>query len=374
MSFSLRSRKISTISLRKLSLVIFGIFCVQLILNFIVVDVESPEVLESVRNSYETDPKALDFLVRLPRNVLIVEPFHGLGNRLRAYACAAALAKKSNRHLVIIWIRDVHVNASMSALFETGNLTVIDFPVSHLLSIVWDDAKVYDYNVWGRKDEVMQDTMPLPIYVRSAYVLQSQTHVEETEISKELNSLMPSEQVQRRVNQMKSLLVEKKNLVGMHIRMMTDIRKDVPGIENYSQENPASAAHMGPVEQERSRCHYEAFMPHMEQCIRENPKVSFFVASDSSLAVSALRARYPERIISGGLEGCEGELRRRTNCLQSCLAEFLVFSRETSFMILSEWSSASELLIRLSQDTVPHKTGCLKKSSSLRARLGRLWA
>ena len=45
-------------------------------------------------------------------------------------------------------------------------------------------------------------------------------------------------------------------------------------------------------------------------------------------------------------------------CLQIFLAEFLVLSRETSMMILSDWSSASELLVRLSQEKIPHISGC----------------
>jgi hypothetical protein len=122
----------------------------------------------AVRVGIESDSKALDFLRRLPRNVLFVEPFHGLGNRLRAYACAAALAKLSFRHLVVVWIQDPHVNASMSALFDTNNLTVIDFPVSHLLSQVWVDVKMYDYNTKRRKDEIVQDESLVPIYIRSA--------------------------------------------------------------------------------------------------------------------------------------------------------------------------------------------------------------
>jgi len=312
----------------------------------------------------ESDSKALDFLRRLPRNVLFVEPFHGLGNRLRAYACAAALAKLSFRHLVVVWIQDPHVNASMSSLFDTNNLTVIDFPVSHLLSQVWVDVKMYDYNTKRRKDEIVQDKSLVPIYIRSAYVLQSQTRVGEVEISNELNALVPSAEVQKRTNRLYSHLVTKENLVGVHIRMETDIKRDVPGIEQFPSENPAGTTHMGPVERERSRCHYEAFVPHLEKILQENPRANFFVASDSSLAVYTLRRRYPANVISSDineLEQCEGESRRGTSCLQSCLAEFIVLSKKTSKLILSEWSSASELIVRLSRDKIPHKLGCFAK-------------
>ena len=329
----------------------------------------------------ESDSKALDFLRRLPRNVLFVEPFHGLGNRLRAYACAAALAKLSFRHLVVVWIQDPHVNASMSSLFDTNNLTVIDFPVSHLLSQVWVDVKMYDYNTKRRKDEIVQDKSLVPIYIRSAYVLQSQTRVGEVEISNELNALVPSAEVQKRTNRLYSRLVTKENLVGVHIRMETDIRRDVPGIEQFPSANPAGTTHMGPVERERSRCHYEAFVPHLEKILQENPSANFFVASDSSLAVYTLRQRYPGKVISSDineLEQCEGESRRGTSCLQSCLAEFIVLSKKTSKLILSEWSSASELIVRLSRDKIPHKLGCFAKrtvnlSGVWKGRLPRLY-
>jgi hypothetical protein len=343
-----------------------ALFCLAVceVIFFCMVATSSEKTVARV--GVETDSKALDLLRRLPRNVLFVEPFHGLGNRLRAYACAAALAKLSSRHLVVVWIQDPHVNASMSALFDTSNLTVIDFPVAHLLSQVWTDVKKYDYNSKRRKDEIVQDKTLVPIYVRSAYVLQSQTRVGEAEISNELNSLAPSAEVQKRANRLYSFLVAKENLVGVHIRMETDIKRDVPGIGQLPSENPAGTTHMGPVERERSRCHYEAFIPHLEKFLQGNPRVKFFVASDSSLAVYALRQRYPGHVISSDareLAQCEGESRRGTSCLQSCLAEFLVLSKKTSTLILSDWSSASELIIRLSRDKVPHKVGCFAKSA-----------
>ena len=54
---------------------------------------------------------------------------HGLGNRLRAYASAAALAKKSGRHLIIVWIPDMHVDSHFCDLFDMDMHTDFDQPV-----------------------------------------------------------------------------------------------------------------------------------------------------------------------------------------------------------------------------------------------------
>ena len=85
-------RRRYVIRLRRTFVVLFCLAVCEVIF-FCVVASSSKQTVARVR--VETDSKALYFLRRLPRNVLFVEPFHGLGNRLRAYACAAALAKFS---------------------------------------------------------------------------------------------------------------------------------------------------------------------------------------------------------------------------------------------------------------------------------------
>jgi len=339
-------------------------FCLQVVAYFNVagIKISSEEVF-----GLESDPLAIDSLLKLPSRVLIVEPFHGLGNRLRAYASAAALAKLSSRTLVTVWIPDAHVNAPMSTLFDTTGFTVFDFQISHLLRKVWKDVKYYDYNAKGMKDRVIEDTSLSVLYIRSAYILQSQTRVTELDISCELNRLVPSLEVQQLTDKLKMRLAPRADLVGVHIRMITDITRDVPGIERLQTNDPASSAHMGHVDLERSRCHYAAFVPHIEEAIQKNPRVNFLVASDSPQAIHALRARFSTRIISSDLDeqgNCEGEARRGSSCLQISLAEFLVLSKETSALILSDWSSASELIARYNFHKTPKKIGCFDRKVS----------
>jgi hypothetical protein len=322
---------------------------------------------DSVVDSTEFSSEANHLVTQLPQDALIIEPFHGLGNRLRAYGSAAALARKTNRSLIVVWISDVHVNASMTELFQTRRLTIIDMPIHGLVSKIHKDCKMYDYNSPGGKDEVIKDFTASPIYVRSAYVLQSHTRVTEAEIAHELRVLVPVRAVQRRIDDLKLRLPSKRNLVGVHIRMVTDITVDVPGIERVPEWHPASAAHMGQVLKERSRCHYANFVPHIDQAIERKSDSALFVASDSPNALSALRLHYGKRIITSDpeeLDGCQHKLKRQSVCLQLCLAEFLFLSTETSSLILSGWSSASELILRLGGQEVPHKSGCVSKSTT----------
>jgi len=316
----------------------------------------------------QQDLEAKSFLSTLPRNVIMIEPYHGLGNRLRAYASAAALARKTGKALVVVWIPDPHVNATMRDLFDTTNITIVDYSITRAVSLVFPDLLTYDYNSKGRKDEVLRDSFAVPIYVRSAYVLQSETFVSENEISEELRMLNPSQQVVEHVHNLEAKIATLQgDLIGVHIRMNSDITRDVPGIQDIDKHNPASAAHMGPVISERGRCHYKAFIPHMEKSLEINPNASFLIASDSSCAIVSLHSKFTGKIVSTDMNKlalCEGSITRGKACLQICLAEFLVLGSNVSSLILSEWSSASELILRFNAHEVPHKIGCSPKTHS----------
>jgi hypothetical protein len=319
------------------------------------------------------DHRAEKFLLQVPRNFIMIEPYHGLGNRLRAYGSAAALARKTGKTLIVIWIADPHVNATMQDLFDTTNITVVDYPVAPAVSRVFPETLYYDYNTDGRKDEILRDSASLPIYVRSAYVLQSETSVSEADISKELLSLTLSREVLEHVQILEAKMVKRADLIGVHIRMNTDITKDVPGIQNIKKNSPASAAHMGAVKSERGRCHYNGFIPHMEKVLEKNPLASFFVASDSSCAISSMISKFPDTVISTDLHKlamCEGSISRGKNCLQISLSEFWVLGRSVSYLVLSEWSSASELILRLGAHKIPHESGCVPKQRSVFGFLG----
>ena len=52
---------------------------------------------------------------------LVVEPFGGLGNRMRAVASAYVLASQAGRPLDVIWIKKSNLNAAFGDLFEPAS-------------------------------------------------------------------------------------------------------------------------------------------------------------------------------------------------------------------------------------------------------------
>ena len=83
----------------------------------------------------------------------------------------------------------MHVTAKMSDLFDVSLIPIFDEPILHHLMRLRPNTLAYDYNSPHRKDELLQDFEKHPIYVKSAYILQSQTKVSESDISAELHAL-----------------------------------------------------------------------------------------------------------------------------------------------------------------------------------------
>ena len=74
----------------------------------------------------------------------------------------------------------MHVTAKMSDLFAVSSIPVFDEPISHHLMQSRTNMLAYEYNAPHRKEErlnLLRGVGPRPIYVKSAYVLQSQTKV-----------------------------------------------------------------------------------------------------------------------------------------------------------------------------------------------------
>lgn len=312
-------------------------------------------------SNYSTTPAALLLLLRSAGDrILFIEPYHGLGNRLRACACAAALAKKSGRKIAVVWIPDVHVTAKMSDLFEVSLIPVFDEPILHHLMRLRPNALAYDYNSPHKKDELLRDVEKHPIYVKSAYILQSQTKVSEPDISAELHSLRPVESVMADVYSQEMYMPSQDQIIGVHVRMISNLKIDVPGIEALPDNHDAGKTAMGPVKTKRRRCHYSSFFDILDEQFTRNNRARVLVSTDSEEATTALRLRYGSRVATFMHvdNRCDGAARRSVECLRSTLAAFIVLSRVSSSLVLSDWSSASELIQRLASHTVPHFNGC----------------
>ncbi len=96
------------------------------------------------------------------RNYVIIEPYAGLANRMRAIAGAVELANKINAKLLIIWVRNADLYAKFSDLFLPISAKIIEFDgygymyklyrhiIKKINHIYIDDNKI--------QNEIWQDT------------------------------------------------------------------------------------------------------------------------------------------------------------------------------------------------------------------------
>ena len=149
-------------------------------------------------------------------------------------------------------------------------------------------------------------------------------------------------------------------IIGVHVRMISNLKIDVPGIEALPDNHDAGTKAMGPVKTKRRRCHYSSFFDILDKQFMQNNKAQVLVSSDSEEATTALRLRYGSRVetFTHIDNRCDGAARRSVECLRSMMAAFIVLSRVSSLLVLSDWSSASELIRRLASHAVPHLNGC----------------
>ena len=79
--------------------------------------------LDAARDGLVLSPTAFaDAIVASPSSYLVLEPSHGLSNRLRAIAAGARLARETNRTLIVASYPVGVFNATLSSLFTTSVL------------------------------------------------------------------------------------------------------------------------------------------------------------------------------------------------------------------------------------------------------------
>ncbi|KAJ1617160.1 hypothetical protein T492DRAFT_850297 [Pavlovales sp. CCMP2436] len=157
--------------------------------------------------------------------------------------------------------------------------------------------------------------------------------------------------------------------IGVHVRMLVDMRRDVPGIEGVADAERGLSLMFDAIPF-RQACHWRAFASAMEAVCGGAPSCTFYVAADDVVAIRALRAHFEptaHAVLSlddGVLRGCsdasgDGPLRRGTRCQQVALADQLTLARESRYVLTSTWSSFSELVLLWSPWLLKHsRSGC----------------
>ena len=318
------------------------------------------------------------------RPALVVHVQHGLSNRLRGLASAAATAAALHMPLKVIWLPDHHCTARFSQLFrlrnEVDNSTSLDATTSRTtisrvrVEHVWEDTALLPavhaltsdkYDIYNYMEPEPQAEKDKPIvrdkgkskewrgiYVKSAYRLQHPSGLDDRKLHVQLQSLLLSEPVLALLDSVQQPAVSRgpngtsidagsirvpalESLIGVHIRHRP------PGSEIAdikAEEYPPAG--WATLEHARQQSSVEAYTAVVQAAINKNLQQRFYISSDSADIVTQLEQKFgPERITYFAKDECPD---RSVRCTQLALVEQLMLA-QTGRLIGSVWSSFSEI-------------------------------
>lgn len=209
------------------------------------------------------------------KRVIFVYPYAGLCNRMRVMVSAIALARETNSKLVFFWQRGEDLNASFCSLFEKIPYTVIDFHrnsiiqrllfklIGKVCNVIGDDY-IREVCKPGYKDGLKN----IDWFVKKASRLWFFLTCEQIYPSFDFSIFRIKESLIKRIPE-----IDSANTIGIHIRR-TDNLKSV-------ECSPTSL-----------------FIEAMEQYIREDSTVKFFLSTDDQLEEKTLIDHFGNRIIT----------------------------------------------------------------------------
>jgi len=275
-------------------------------------------------------PMAPTIHVQRPR--LYVDAQHGLGNRLRAYGSGAAIARATNRELVLLWAPDHHCECRFEDLFEP-DLEVIESPDM----VPVDNVRRFTYmelEPGACKDQPIDLGVAEDVLVRSAYVLNHPASTWAVE-NAELRALRPQRNVLDLVAS-----VDLTGCIGAHVRMEAGKGLDHNSYDaraNWSQESHDQIHYW------RGKSHYSAFLRRIDALFAEQPGRSLFLATDLPENYEIFKQTYGDRLRYLPRQVYD----RSREQIVYALADAILLSR-CELLLGSTWSSFSELAMRLS--------------------------
>ena len=276
--------------------------------------------------------------VARPAARLYIDAQHGLGNRLRAIASAAAIAGVTGRELIIVWQPDPHCECRWSDLFAPGPAVIeASFPAEavqagcHLFNYM-------DVEPGACRDAEIPGAAPAgaDLYVRSAYPLVSAQTSWKAE-RQFLHGLVPVAAVMDLM-----VPVRQPNQLAAHIRMASG-----PGYEHLPYEAPDNwtpAAHEALIAW-RGRSHMRHFIARIDSLIAQGAAETLFLAADLPETYAAFADHYGSRVAMLQRSLYDRSARQ----VQYALADTLLLGRTERFLG-SSWSSMTDLARRLSRD------------------------
>lgn len=278
--------------------------------------------------------------VRKPR--LFIDAMNGLGNRMRAIGSAHSIARATERELVVIWQPDDHCDCKLSDLFDYDGAVVEERFLKAAAAGGFDTYNYMDIEPGAQKHEDINPKTGNDVYVRSAYVLNSQ-FMDWDVMRAFLQKLRPVDSVQELVKS-----VRHPNDLSAHVRM-------VGGSEHtdlaYESRDVFTAAEFEEGERWRTRSHYANFFHRIDELLKEKAFNTIFVAADSDEAYRAFSEKYGEQVV-----WLERQLYDRSaDQLKYALADMILLGH-CKRMLCSNWSSFSEVARYLSPKRESYET------------------
>jgi hypothetical protein len=269
----------------------------------------------------------------------IIDVQHGLGNRLRAMASAAAIARQTGRELIVLWQPDHHCNCRISDLLDYPGAVIESDPdavLQDFASVSYSYMEIESDHCHGAP--ILADPQASPgasVFVRSAYSLTS-PHCRFAVEQRFLKSLVPAAPVRALVAD-----VRHPNQVAAHIRMSSGA-----GHDHLSYEAPDNwpAHRHAELTRWRAQSHARHFMTRIDTLIAEGQCDSLFLAADLEDTYAAFADRFGSRVT--WLERTRFD--RSAQQLQYALADMLLLTMAERFLA-STWSSFSDLAQRLAR-------------------------
>lgn len=279
------------------------------------------------------------FLLRGPaiflrRPKLFVDAQHGLGNRLRAMASAAAIAQATGRELITIWQPDAHCDCLYEDLFTRDGAVLSEGFAPEAAAMGMDLFNYMQVEPGALKDQPIALNATRDAYVRSAYPLVHPASTWDSE-HHALRRLVPNEVVRSLVAQLGPARPD----LAVHIRM-----EGGRAAEHLAYEAPTNwtaEAHRD-IDHWRKRSHYSFFLPRIDQLVAEGRANAIFLATDTPEVYDLLAQRYGARVRRLKRPASD----RSAIAMVHALADAILLSRAPR-LLGSSWSSFSELAARL---------------------------
>ena len=204
-------------------------------------------------------------------DIIIVNPYNGLGNKLRAIASAYSIAKTLKKTLIINWIPSVHCDCTFDDLFVIPDDVLLYNKKLEISEQLFDIYDCVDFKN-GTKNKYINTNTKKNIYIKSYEILNNE-HANKY-VYEFIRSLIPIPKIQKIIN---SISIPE-NTIAVHIRTLGG---DIENTDDYDKLSNWTPNEQTKLKKYRSMSSVDNFIKCMEDKLKINNKQTFFIATDT---------------------------------------------------------------------------------------------